>query len=131
MGRPAWTPDEKICEQVEELAADGCMKDQIAVEMGINVCTFYDKQKIYPELAEAYKRGRVRSNRIIGKSMFKKARDGDTACMIFWLTNRDSDNWRNTQRQEHTGKDGGPIQTESKKVIRMIATKPDKLDAGN
>lgn len=33
----------------------------------------------------------------------------DTTAAIFWLKNRRPDLWRDVQRQEHTGKDGGPI----------------------
>lgn len=33
----------------------------------------------------------------------------DTGAMIFWLTNRQGDDWKNTQRREMTGADGAPI----------------------
>ena len=33
----------------------------------------------------------------------------DTGAMIFWLTNRQGDDWKNTQRRELTGADGAPI----------------------
>lgn len=35
----------------------------------------------------------------------------DTGAMIFWLTNRQGDDWKNTQRREMTGADGGAIDT--------------------
>lgn len=39
----------------------------------------------------------------------------DTTACIFWLKNRDSENWRD--RQEHTGKDGEKLVPDSIKVI--------------
>jgi hypothetical protein len=33
----------------------------------------------------------------------------DTTACIFWLKNRQRDQWRDKQDHEHTGKDGGPI----------------------
>lgn len=33
----------------------------------------------------------------------------DTGAMIFWLTNRQGDDWKNTQRREMTGADGAPL----------------------
>jgi len=34
--------------------------------------------------------------------------------MIFWLKNRQPEQWRDVHKVEHTGKDGGPIETASK-----------------
>jgi hypothetical protein len=38
----------------------------------------------------------------------------DTTAAIFWLKNRKPEAWRDMSRHEHTGKDGGAIETESK-----------------
>lgn len=35
----------------------------------------------------------------------------DTTACIFWLKNRQPEDWRDRQQHEHTGKNGGPIQT--------------------
>lgn len=48
----------------------------------------------------------------------------DTTAAIFWLKNRQKDNWRDKQDHEHTGKDGGPIETKDlsqNDVARRIA----------
>lgn len=56
----------------------------------------------------------------------------DTAAIIFTLTNRDPDNWKNLQRTEITGKDGGDIPIMNKvqdhKVTFEDYTKPVKDD---
>jgi hypothetical protein len=36
----------------------------------------------------------------------------DTTACIFWLKNRQKDKWRDKVEQEHTGKNGGPIEHE-------------------
>ena len=33
----------------------------------------------------------------------------DPTSMIFWLKNRDRENWRDKHDHEHTGKDGAPL----------------------
>ncbi len=40
----------------------------------------------------------------------------DTTAAIFWLKNRRKDKWRDVNRNEQTGPDGGPIQTENHHV---------------
>lgn len=129
-GNPDWVPNEETYKQIEELAAEGYMTSQVSVALGICPTTFYKKQNIYPEMAKAYKRGRIKTNAVITKRMFEKAQTGDTACMIFWMTNRDPDNWQNTQSRVHTGKNGGPIET-TQKVIRMTTQKPDESKPSN
>jgi hypothetical protein len=48
----------------------------------------------------------------------------DTTAMIFWLKNRKRDQWRDRVDNEHTGKDGGPIETVTK-VERTIVRPAD------
>lgn len=43
----------------------------------------------------------------------------DTAAAIFWLKNRQKDKWREKIETEHTGKDGGPISTETKHIVEF------------
>ena len=38
----------------------------------------------------------------------------DTTAAIFWLKNRNPQKWRDLKAVEHTGKDGGPIETVQK-----------------
>ena len=53
---------------------------------------------------------RAKANATIGGALFNKAKGGDTAAMIFWMKTQAG--WRETNVTEHTGKDGGPIQSE-------------------
>lgn len=49
----------------------------------------------------------------------------DTTAAIFWLKNRKPEEWRDKIQNEHTGKDGAPIEVEAKpprEVAKMILT---------
>lgn len=47
----------------------------------------------------------------------------DTTAMIFWLKNRKPEEWRDSRNIEHTGKDGGAIQTETKMNLSNLSDK--------
>ncbi|MFN7339665.1 MAG: hypothetical protein ACK5VI_01105 [Opitutia bacterium] len=51
---------------------------------------------------------KARANAEIGGALFKKARGGDTAAMIFWMKTQAG--WKETNVIE--GKDGGPLKIE-------------------
>lgn len=55
---------------------------------------------------------------------FRAKIPADVGAAKLWLTNRRGEAWREVSRQEHTGKDGGPIQTEDltpNEIARRIA----------
>lgn len=126
VGTPLWIPTQKDIDDVEESAASGLTIKQIVTVLGIGESTFYEKKaNDYPELQEAFKRGKTKGIADVVNVLHEKAISGDNTAIIFFLTNRDRENWQNTQKREHTGKDGGPIQTETQKVIRVTAKKTD------
>lgn len=90
------TPAQKA--EVEPLAAV-LTADQVADYFGIGRTTFFALIQRDPEIAERYKRGRARAVGAIAQTLIAKARGGDTACMIFFLTTQAG--WRETQTVEH------------------------------
>ena len=86
---------------VKTLAAVGIRHEDIAVKLGISS----------DSLVRHYKRdlddGRVDANAAIGKSLYEQAKAGNTSAMIFWLKTRAG--WAETQKVEHSGVDGQPI----------------------
>jgi hypothetical protein len=57
----------------------------------------------------------------MGNALFRRGLAGDTTAAIFWLKTRAR--WRESpQTVEHTGKDGGPIQTEAKVEFGDVET---------
>lgn len=114
MGRPkAFEIDEAMLKKVESLAAQGLTKEQIAHSLGVSYNTLNERQKENTEFLEAIKRGQAKGIATVSNALFQKAKDGDNTAMIFYLKNRDPDNWEEVQKRQHTGVNGGPIQVDT------------------
>lgn len=102
MARPKGSKSVKYDEQkanvVRALSQYGVPQEDIAAQIGCCVETLV---KLYArEMAE----GRAVANAKIGKRLFEKAMDGDTASLIFWAKTRMG--WRETQKIDVTSSDG-------------------------
>lgn len=110
------------------LAKGGATDLEIADAIGIAMATFYSWASRYPDFAEALKLGKSPTDERVVRSLYRRAigytfdalkiqvlRDGsvvkvpyrehvapDTTACIFWLKNRDRDNWRDKQEVEHS-----------------------------
>ena len=100
--------------RAETLASQGLSKKQIAHCLGIGESTLFEKQKKDPEFMEALKRGRAAGLETVTNALMENALTGNVTAQIFYLKNRDPDKWQDRRQNEHTGKDGKPIQIESK-----------------
>lgn len=111
-GRPAFVPTDDERKQVEALSGYGLPQDQIAILIrgGIHIETL--REHFATELVS----GKAKANGQVGKTLFQKAMGGDTAAMIWW--SKAQMRWAETQKHEHTGTDGAPI--EIKKIERVI-----------
>ena len=102
------TPETRL--QVKTLASVGTPQDQIAIVVGITKNTllkYYRK-----ELDTAM----IMANATIAQTLFKQAKNGNTAAAIFWLKCRAG--WVDTQKVEMTGANGGDINvTITRRVI--------------
>lgn len=115
-GRPAFVPDDNERQQVEALAGYGLPQDQIAILIrgGISIDTL--REHFAKELVS----GKAKANSKIGKTLFQKAEDGDTAAMIWW--SKAQMRWAETQKHELTGADGSAIKTESVIDVSKLST---------
>ncbi len=111
-GRPAFVPTENERKQVEALSGFGLPFEQIAalVRDGIHIDTL--RTHFQAELVN----GKAKANAQVGKSIFQKAMAGDTTAQIWW--SKCQMGWKDTQRLEHTGADGAPI--EFAKIERVV-----------
>lgn len=140
-GRPSdYRPE--YAEQAAKLCALGATDDEMADFFGIHRATLYRWKLDYPEFCDAIKAAKEVADERVERSLYQKATGydyseqqaikvkrkqhvedvevvevrkhspADTTAAIFWLKNRRKEQWRDKQEHEHTGKDGGPIQTE-------------------
>lgn len=100
--------------RVETLASQGLSTKQIADCLGIARSTLYEHKKKNSDISDALKRGRSNGLREVTNALMENARSGNVTAQIFYLKNRDPDKWQDRRQNEHTGKDGKPIQIESK-----------------
>lgn len=106
MGRKAkeLTEDQKA--QVEALAAY-LTQDQIADYFGISRPTFLAMMEREPDISLRYKRGKAKAIGAVAQGLIQQARAGDKVAAMFYLKTQAG--WRETDRLEHTGADGAPI----------------------
>ena len=78
-------------------ARNGLTDEQIANNIGINVCTLYDWKNRFPKIANALKENKEIADIAVENALYQKALAGDTTAMIFWLKNRKAMTWREKQ----------------------------------
>ena len=131
-GRPSkYRPE--FCEQAKKLVALGATDLQLANFFEVSEQTIYTWKQNYSEFLEALKLSKELCDSQVERSLFQRAMGyshpevkvfqsngeiithevikhypPDTTAMIFWLKNRNPQEWRD--RVEHTGKDGGAIE---------------------
>lgn len=97
---------------LEGWARDGLTDEQIAHNMGIGARTLYEWKNAYPQIAQTLKKTKEVVDRKVENALFKKAIEGDTTAMIFWLKNRRPNDWRDKRETALSG---------------AVQTVPDKL----
>lgn len=99
-GRPAITLTDEQRAEVETLAAVLTL-DQMADYFGMGRSTFAALIAKDDDISGRYKRGKAKAIGSVARSLIQKARDGDTASMIFFLKTQAG--WKETQLVEHSG----------------------------
>jgi len=112
VGRPPFEITPEVIAKVEKLAAQGLAEYQIAAVLGIHRLTLQGKKEENSDFNDAIKNGKAKGIAKITNKLFEKANDGDNTSMIFYLKNRDPDNWEDVQKRKITGGDGGPVESE-------------------
>lgn len=122
------------CEQAEKLCKLGATDAELADFFHVAESTVSLWKKEHADFSEALKRGKETADAEVASKLFNRACGyshpdvhlsnyqgqvtvtpitkhyaPDTVACIFWLKNRRPDLWRD--RVEHTGRDGGPIET--------------------
>ena len=125
-----------IKKQILAMARKGGFIDTDMAEIcGVTRQTFDNWKKAHPRFFASLKDAKHEADKSVVKSLYERAMgyehpeerifcnsDGDVTTvqtvkhyppdptsMIFWLKNRDKENWRDKHDYEHTGKDGEPL----------------------
>lgn len=114
-GRKPFQPTDHERKQVEALSGYGLPIEQIAVLVRDGIDTDTLRKHFATELVA----GKAKANSGVGRTLFQKAMGGDTAAMIWW--SKTQMRWAETQKHEHTGADGAPI--EFRKIERVVVKK--------
>ena len=113
---------------IEGWARDGLTDEQIAHNMDISTVTLYDWKKKYPKISNALKKTKEIVDRQVENALFKKACEGDTTAMIFWLKNRRPNDWRDKRENLQTIND---VSQEKRLTVRFSNEKDVDIDAGD
>jgi hypothetical protein len=136
MARPSGFKKEFV-EQARKLCQLGATDVDLADFFKVSDRTIYRWQTQFPEFCQALKAGKEQADDRVERSLYHKAVGytfdsekvfqfqgvvvradtkehvpPDTTACIFWLKNRRPEMWRDRVLNEHSGVNGGPIQTE-------------------
>jgi len=122
MGRPKFEITPEVLEEVEEMAGRGLTVNQIAICLGVSPATIYNKQAQYLEFLETIKKGKAIGLSKVTNALFENATvERDNVAIIYYLNNRDKDNWSNKHEVATT--------VEHKNVIDLTRVSDDQLSA--
>jgi hypothetical protein len=97
---------EEYCTEATELCLLGYTDVQLANHFNVSEKTLNNWKHKHPEFLQSLKAGKDVADREVVNALLKKAKEGDTTAMIFWLKNRQRFTWRDKQQHEVTGAEG-------------------------
>jgi len=83
--------------QISLWAGDGLNESQIATLLNVNISTITREKKRNEQFAHAIKKGKYKAVQLVANKVFQNAMDGKETSAIFFLKNRDPDNWADRQ----------------------------------
>jgi len=85
--------------QISAWSGDGLSETQIATLLGVNISTITREKKRNEQFAHAIKKGRYKAVQLVANKIFQNAMEGKETSAIFFLKNRDPDNWADRQEK--------------------------------
>ncbi|MCO5092651.1 helix-turn-helix domain-containing protein [Bosea sp. (in: a-proteobacteria)] len=149
-GRPTdYRPE--FAEQASKLCALGATDYELADFFGVDTRTIYRWKNVHADFCQAVTCGKESADERVERALFNRAvgytfesekvfqHQGeiirapvdehvppDPSAAKLWLTNRRPDRWRDKVVNEHTGADGGAIETVTR--IERVIVRPNAID---
>ena len=95
--------------KVETFAAQGLTVEQIADCIGVSRATLYNRMGSEVDVLDAIKRGRAKGIATVTNALFQSAKGGNITAQIFYLKNRQPDEWKDRRETELSGELNIPL----------------------
>jgi len=96
VGRPKFDITDEVLKEVEKMAGQGLTVKQIAACLGVSPSTFYLHQTENSEFSDTIKKGQAVGIQKVTNALFQNATvEKDNVAIIYYLNNRDRENWSN------------------------------------
>lgn len=123
-GRPT-KYDPAMCEQVITLGGEGKTLAGMADALDVSRDTLNEWRRVHPEFSAAIRRALEKAQAWWEeegrKATFGRVEGFNATSYIFQMKNRFRDEWNDTIKAEHTGKDGGAIETTDRGAEKLAA----------
>lgn len=120
-GRPS-KYDPSMCEDAKAFMAEGYSKEALAGKLGIAKSRLYVWMEEKQEFRDAINAGEAMSQSWWEDRGRDACVDGNFNATVWAMNMKNRFGWRDRVDHEHTGKDGGPIES---KVIQVVGVDAD------
>jgi hypothetical protein len=86
---------------IERWSGDGLSEAQIATMLGCSLSTIARNKRTNDKFGIALKKGKVRAIQAVANQVFENAMSGKETSAIFFLKNRDPENWSDRAEVNH------------------------------
>ena len=114
-------------DKVEQLAAQGLGTTQIARAMGVSWSTIDRNRKRSANFEDAIKRGEAKGLAEVTNALFSSAQGGNVTAQIFYLKNRDTENWMDRVETNHTLSIGSALDDARLRLLMIVSTYYQKV----
>lgn len=108
---------EEDYKQISLWAGNGLNETQIATLLNVNISTITREKRRNEQFAQAIKRGRYKAVQQVANKIYENAMEGKETSAIFFLKNRDPENWADRQEVQHNLNLANVLQDASARVI--------------
>ena len=120
-GRPSQYR-EAYCDEIINIMAGGLSLTAAMADLGFHRDTAYDWQQKYPAFSDAVKVGHAKRQAFLERRLLSATEGPVVTSSIFGLKNCSGGDFRERHDIEHTGKDGGPIETKATIDVSKLST---------